>query len=441
MKEEKMRISIIGLGYVGTVCSACFAQEGHHVIGVDLDNIKIDLINNGKSPIVEKDLDTYIAKAVEEGKLEATTDLNYAIENSDITIICVGTPSKINGSLDLAYIETAAKSIGEVLKTKSDYHIVSMRSTVLPGTAKTMVIPIIEEISKKKLGKDFGYVSNPEFLRESTAIADFYDPALTIIGTQEKKSLTIFNELYSFLHAPLYDTNIEVAEMMKYAANSWHATKITFSNEIGMICKNLGIDSHKVMDIFCKDSKLNISTYYMKPGFAFGGSCLPKDVRAIVHKAKSLDVTAPLLNSLMTSNIHQIKRIVTEFVIPLKKRRVAILGLSFKANTDDLRESPILELAEMLIGKGYELSIYDQNVMKAKEDRANKVLLEGELHHINERLETDINKVAQNADILIIGNTAKEFANIEERYPDKYIIDLMRITNKESSDNYAGICW
>jgi len=436
-----MKISIIGLGYVGAVCSACFAHEGHNVIGVDLDEVKVNLINNAKSPIVEKDLDVFIAEAVAAKRLEATTDLKYAIQNSDITIICVGTPSQNNGELDLAYIEAAAASIGEVLKAKSQYHIVSMRSTVLPGTAKNSVIPVIEKISGKKLGVDFGYVSNPEFLRESTAIADFYQPALTVVGTEDEQSVAIFKELYSFLDSPLYATNIEVAEMMKYASNSWHATKITFANEIGMICKNIGIDSHTVMDIFCEDTKLNISKYYMKPGFAFGGSCLPKDVRAIVHKAKSLDVTTPLLNSLMESNEYQVKRIFSEFIKPLKTRKIAILGLSFKADTDDLRESPVLELAEMLIGKGYDLSIYDKNVMKAREDGANKVLLEGELHHINERLSDDINKITQNSDILVIGNTAQEFKNIEERYPDKYIIDLMRITDKESTDKYAGICW
>jgi GDP-mannose 6-dehydrogenase len=436
-----LRISVVGLGYVGAVCSACFAYEGHDVIGVDLDPVKIDLINKGQSPIVEKDLDKYIKKSVEEKHLQATTDLKFAIENSDITIICVGTPSEINGSLDLRYIEAAAESIGEVLKEKSEYHIVSMRSTVLPGTAKNSVIPIIEKTSGKKLGQDFGYVSNPEFLRESTAIADFYHPALTVVGTEDKQSIEIFKELYSFIDAPLHETNIEVAEMMKYASNAWHATKITFANEIGMICKNVGIDSHKVMDIFCEDTKLNISKYYMRPGFAFGGSCLPKDVRAIVHKAKSLDVTAPLLNSLMTSNHAQVRRILEEFIRPLKTRKIAILGLSFKADTDDLRESPVLELAEMLIGKGYELGIYDRNVVKAKEDGANLALLEGELHHINERLSNNLQKVTENADILVIGNTSEEFRDIEDKFPKKHIIDLMRITKRESGNNYEGICW
>jgi len=434
-------ISIIGLGYVGAVCSACFAHEGHSVIGVDLDNIKVDLINQGKSPIVEKDLDTLIAEGVAQKRLQATTDLSYAIKNSDLTIICVGTPSKLNGSLDLTYIEEAAKSLGEILKTKETYHVISMRSTVLPGTAKQSVIPIVEAISGKKLGVDFGYVSNPEFLRESTAIADFYKPALTVVGAEDKESFTLFRDLYSFLHAPMQETTIEVAEMMKYASNSWHAAKITFANEIGIICKKLSIDSHEVMNIFCQDTKLNISTYYMKPGFAFGGSCLPKDVRAITQKAKEIDVSTPLLNSLMPSNHDQIQRIFREFIAPLRTKKVAILGLSFKAGTDDLRESPILTLAEILIGKGYDLSIYDRNVTQAKLAGANITLLENELSHIDSRLSDNLQEVTQKSDILIIGNTEKEFQNIEEKFPNQTIIDLMRITGKASHNNYVGICW
>lgn len=436
-----MRLSVVGLGYVGAVCSACFAKEGNEVIGVDIDKVKVDLINSGKSPIVEKDLDEYIKNGVESKRLKATTDLKYAIKNSDITIISVGTPSQINGALDLTYIKEAAKSIGEVLKEKDDYHIISMRSTVLPGTAKNVVIPIIEKYSNKKLNQDFGYVSNPEFLRESTAIYDFYNPPLTVVGASNEKSADTFEKLYSFLKAPFFKTEIEVAETMKYASNSWHAVKVTFANEIGMICKKLGIDSHKVMDIFCEDKKLNISTYYLKPGFAFGGSCLPKDVRAITHKAKEMDVNVPLLNSLMNSNEYQIKRVFTEFIKPLKSKKVAILGLSFKANTDDLRESPVLTLAEMLIGKGYYLDIYDKNVVQARSEGANKALLEGELHHINERLNDDLEKVVKNSDILIIGNGSDEFKELEKEYPEKYIIDLVRITDKKSEGKYEGVCW
>ena len=436
-----MKISVVGLGYVGAVCSACFANEGHEVIGMDIDKVKVDLINQGKAPIVEKDLEDYISRNVKARRLRATTDLKEAIDNSDITIISVGTPSKPNGDIDLKYIKEAAKAIGEKLKEKDAFHIVSMRSTVLPGTGKNVVIPIIEEISGKKAGVDFGYVSNPEFLREGSAIWDFYNPPKTVVGATDEKSYKTFRELYSFLNAPYFEVEIEVAEMIKYADNSWHATKVTFANEIGMICKKLGIDSHKVMDVFCADTKLNISPYYLKPGFAFGGSCLPKDVRAITYKAKSLDENTPLLNSLMPSNEYQIKRVYNEFIKPLKSRKIAVLGLSFKPNTDDLRESPILELTELLIGKGYKVSIYDPNVMKAKEEGANKALLENELWHINERLSDNLDKVIEESDIILIGNGSKEFKDIPQKYTNKYIIDLMRVTNKPSNKNYIGIAW
>ena len=436
-----MKISVVGLGYVGAVCSACFANEGHEVIGMDIDAVKVDLINQGKAPIVEKDLEDYISRNVKARRLRATTDLKEAIDNSDITIISVGTPSKPNGDIDLKYIKEAAKAIGEKLKEKDTFHIVSMRSTVLPGTGRNVVIPIIEEISGKKAGVDFGYVSNPEFLREGTAIWDFYNPPKTVVGATDERSYKTFRELYSFLNAPYFEVEIEVAEMIKYADNSWHATKVTFANEIGMICKKLGIDSHKVMDVFCADTKLNISPYYLKPGFAFGGSCLPKDVRAITYKAKSLDEQTPLLNSLMPSNEYQIKRVYNEFIKPLKSRKIAVLGLSFKPNTDDLRESPVLELTELLIGKGYKVSIYDPNVMKAKEEGANKALLENELWHINERLSDNLDKIIKENDIILIGNGSKEFKDVPQKYTDKYIIDLMRVTNQPSKNNYIGIAW
>ena len=436
-----MNISVVGLGYVGAVCSACFANEGHNVIGMDIDKVKVDLINSGKAPIVEKDLEDYISRNVKEGRLKATIDLKEAIDNSDITIISVGTPSEANGNINLQYIKEAAKAIGEKLKEKDSFHIVSMRSTVLPGTGKNVVIPIIEEISGKKAGVDFGYVSNPEFLRESTAIWDFYNPPKTVVGAMDENSYKTFRELYLFLNAPYFEVEIEVAEMIKYADNSWHATKVTFANEIGMICKKLNIDSHKVMDVFCADTKLNISSYYMKPGFAFGGSCLPKDVRAITYKAKSVDATTPLLNSLMSSNEYQIKRIYNEFVKSLRSKNVAILGISFKPNTDDLRESPILELTEMLIGKGYKIKIYDPNVLKAKAEGANKALLENELWHINEKLVENVKDAIENADIVIIGNGSKEFADVIEKNEDKTIIDLMRVINQKSTKNYIGIAW
>ncbi len=437
-----MNISVVGLGYVGAVCSACFANEGHNVIGVDIEKSKVDLINKGKSPIVEKDLDKLIEKNVKEGRLRATTDLKDAIKNSEITFIAVGTPSKENGSIDLTYIKEAAKQIGEVLKEKNGFHTVVMRSTVLPGTGEEVVIPIIEKFSNKKINIDFGYASNPEFLRESTAIYDFYHPPKTVIGASNNKTADILENLYSFIdtnEAPLFKVKIKEAEMVKYADNSWHATKVTFANEIGMICSKLEIDSHKVMDIFCADRKLNISTYYLRPGFAFGGSCLPKDVKAITHKAKELDENTPLLNSLMPSNEYQIKRVYNYFIKPLKKKKIGVLGISFKAGTDDLRESPMLELTEMLIGKGYFVSIFDENVLKAKKEGAAKEFIETELHHINKRLKEDINDVISHSDVILIGNNNEKFKGLEEKYKDKIFIDVAAIGDKIKDSNYIRI--
>ncbi|WP_187647475.1 nucleotide sugar dehydrogenase [Nitrosophilus labii] len=436
-----MRISVIGLGYVGSVCSAAFAKEGHTVIGVDVDSVKVELINKGKSPIVEKGLGELIKEGVEANRLKATTDLHYAIANSDLTIIAVGTPSQKNGSLDLRYIQDTAVAIGKELQSKNSYHVVTMRSTVLPKTGKDVVISLIEKISGKKHGVDFGYASNPEFLRESSAIEDFYHPPFTVVGAEDLKVFEIFKQLYSFLDAPLFETQIEVAEMIKYASNSWHAAKITFANEIGMICKELEIDSHEVMRIFCEDRKLNISSYYLKPGFAFGGSCLPKDLRAITYKAKELDITIPMMEHIMPSNEWQIKRVYLDFIQPLPSKKVAFLGISFKADTDDLRESPQLALAEMLIGKGYELSIYDKNVLLAKKEGALKTVLESDLQHINIRLNENLEETIEKADIIILGNNSKEFRDIPNRYFHKYIVDLMRIVDKKSKENYQGICW
>ena len=436
-----MKISIVGLGYVGSVCSACLAEQGHEIVGVDLDRVKIDLINRGKSPIVEKDLDRLIKEGVEAGRLRATDNLKEAVEESEITFIAVGTPSESNGNIDLAYIREAARSIGEVLKEKEGFHIVAMRSTVLPGTAENVVIPTIEEHSGKKVGKEFGYVSNPEFLRESTAIWDFYHPPKTVIGASDERTFDTFEKLYSFLDAPFFRAEILEAEMVKYSDNSWHAVKVTFANEIGMLCKKLGIDSHRVMEIFCADTKLNISPYYLKPGFAFGGSCLPKDVRAITYEAHHLGVTTPLLDSLLTSNVKQIERIYEEFIRPLDVKTVGILGLSFKADTDDLRESPNLKLVELLIEKGYEISIYDKNVLAARDEGANVELLEKVLPHINERLKESEEEVIGTSEVVVIGNAASEFKEIEKRYPEVTFIDLVRISDERSGGNYIGIAW
>lgn len=436
-----MRISVFGMGYVGAVCSGCFAKEGHHVVGVDTQPVKVDLINAGKSPIIEEGLEDFISSGVKSGHLKATQDATTAVAETDISIICVGTPSRLNGSLNLDYIKFVCEEIGAAIKNKSGWHTIVMRSTVLPGTAKELAIPALEEFSGKKMGRDFGYVSNPEFLRESTAIFDYYHPPKTVIGEYDTKSGDIIASLYSSMEAPLIRTDIATAEMVKYADNCWHAVKVSFGNEIGNIAKNLGIDGHKVMDIFCQDKKLNLSPYYLKPGYAFGGSCLPKDVRAITYKARDLNLNTPLLASLLPSNDEQIQH-AFNLIKQTSKKNVSMLGISFKANTDDLRESPLVELVEKMIGKGYDIKIYDKSVSIAKLKGANKQYILQHIPHVSDLLDDYLPSVISHGDVIIIGNNADEFQNIGAQINNnKHIIDLVRIKDLEIKPNYHGICW
>ncbi|HET8676105.1 MAG TPA: UDP-glucose/GDP-mannose dehydrogenase family protein, partial [Blastocatellia bacterium] len=350
-----MRLSIFGLGYVGCVSAACFTRDGRDVIGVDANQVKVEIINSGRSPIVEPGIEDLIRRGVESGRLRATTNAEQAVHSSDVSLVCVGTPSHNNGSLDLSYVERVCHEIGEALHTKLDFHIVAIRSTMLPGSVESTVIPALESGSGKKAGRDFKVAINPEFLREGSSISDFANPPFTLIGADDEDTAAIMSRLYSHIDAPVITMAIKEAEMVKYACNCFHALKITFANEIGNICKAMDIDSHKVMDAFCKDTKLNLSAYYLKPGFAFGGSCLPKDLRAITYKAKQLDVEAAMLNSILVSNRQQVERAV-EMVLGTGRKRVGVLGLSFKSGTDDLRESPMVSLIETLIGKGLKLS-------------------------------------------------------------------------------------
>jgi GDP-mannose 6-dehydrogenase len=436
-----MRITIFGLGYVGAVCAGCLSARGHEVIGVDVSQTKIDLINQGKSPIVEPGLAELLAAGVESGRLRGTTDVAAAVLASDLSFIAVGTPSKRNGDLDLGYMESVCKQIGTALRDKQERHTVVVRSTVLPGTVKNVVIPLIEAASGKKAGVDFGVATNPEFLRESTAIKDYDFPAMTVIGELDEQSGDLLQELYSELDAPIIRKSIEVAEMIKYTCNVWHAAKVTFANEIGNIAKAVGVDGREVMDVVCQDNKLNLSKYYMKPGFAFGGSCLPKDVRALSYRTGSLDVEAPLISSLMRSNANQVKK-AFDIIQGYDKRRIGLLGLSFKAGTDDLRESPLVELAEMLIGKGYELRIFDSNVEYARVFGANKEYIESKIPHVSSLLCKDLDEVVAQSDVLIIGNGEKRFAEVMESVGnDKQILDLVGFMAHPTQANREGICW
>ncbi len=436
-----MKISIFGLGYVGAVSCACFAKLGHEVWGVDINPHKIDLINAGKSPIVEKDLDDYIKRGVQDGKIQALADVKHAVHASDISIVCVGTPSQLNGNIDLTYIYKVCMQIGEALKDKNGFHSILIRSTVVPGTVQECA-DIVANTSGKEHLKDFGVGSNPEFLREGTAIFDFWNPPYTIIGTQSEKTEAQVNELYKDIEAPIYTLKPEESEMIKYANNNFHAMKITFANEIGNICKELNVDGHRVMEIVAKDTKLNLSPYYLKPGFAFGGSCLPKDVRGLNYRAKLLDVKTPLLNSLLESNEYQVQRGL-QMVFETGKRKVGVLGFAFKAGTDDMRESPMITLIETLIGKGYDLSLYDSNVLLSKLMGKNKDYIIGHIPHIARLLKEKIQTVIDESEVIIIGNKAPAFKEILKTIPkEKIVIDLVRMdTNRTSSDNYQGICW
>ncbi len=437
-----MKISIFGMGYVGVVSAGCLANDGHTVIGVDTNPTKVDLINRGKTPIIEKDIGDMVAKSVEKGALRATTNAEEAVLGSEISLICVGTPSQLNGNLDLSYVRRVCEEIGTALKRKPGFHVVVARSTMLPGSMRSTIIPTLEQHSGKKAGRDFGVCNNPEFLREGTAVYDYYNPPKTVIGEIDAGAGALLVELYEKMNAPLIRTDLETAEMVKYTDNNWHAVKVAFANEIGNLCKSLGIDGHKVMEIFCKDTKLNLSPSYMKPGFAFGGSCLPKDVRALTYKARSLDLDLPLLNALMPSNERQIQRGLT-MVTTKGKRRVGILGFAFKAGTDDLRESPLVEVIEALIGKGYELKLYDRNVNLAALTGANRDYILNHIPHISNLMVERMEDVLEFADIVVIGNGAKEFQTILERIkPHQIVVDLVRIVpNKSEAGRYDGICW
>lgn len=436
-----MRISIFGLGYVGAVSAGCLASDGHDVIGVDPNQTKVDLINQGVTPIIEKDIGEMIAKTAKSRKLRATTDVHEAVMESDISLICVGTPSMLNGNLDLSYVRRVCEEIGVALKEKSGFHVVVGRSTMLPGSMHNVVIPTLEQASGKKAGVDFGVCNNPEFLREGTAVYDYYHPPKTVIGESDPRAGDMLVELYKDMDAPMIRTDVETAEMVKYTDNNWHALKVAFANEIGNICKAVGIDGHKVMEIFCQDIKLNLSPYYMKPGFAFGGSCLPKDVRALTYKGRSLDLELPVLSAIMPSNQHQIAKAI-DMIANKGKRKVGILGFAFKAGTDDLRESPIVDVIERLLGKGYELKLYDKNVNLASLTGANRDYILNHIPHISKLMVGSMQEVTDFAETIVIGNNAEEFKPVPASLkPGQTVVDLVRISKAMSSEHYDGICW
>lgn len=439
-----MKISVFGIGYVGAVTSACLAECNHSVIAVDTNQTKVKCLNEGRAPLVENGLDSLVEQMTKQGRLSATSNLEKAILETEISLICVGTPSRPDGSLDLQYVEQVCRQIGEVLKTKDEYHTVVLRSTMVPGSAMGVCLPILEQASGKIAGINFGFGNNPEFLREGSAIADYYTPPKIVVGANDEKSARAIMSLYDGIDAPRVTTAVATAEGVKYADNAWHAMKVGFANEFGNIMKKCGVDSHDVMDIFCMDTKLNISPAYLKPGFAFGGSCLPKDVRAIRAAAAAHGLQTPIFDSLLSANEAQIGRAL-DMIRNSGRRHVGMLGLSFKPGTDDLRESPLVKVADKLVSEGYTLTIYDTNVFRSSQ--ANGPChnhLQKSMPHIAAALTNDIDKIKENADIFVIGHNDPDFSTLLGTIEDKDIpiIDLVRLNAAiESRRGYEGICW
>jgi GDP-mannose 6-dehydrogenase len=441
-KELILKISIFGLGYVGTVSAGCLANHGHEVLGVDPVVTKVNLINNGQTPIIEANIAEIIASTVQAGRLRATDDAAQAIHETELSFVCVGTPSQANGKPDLGYVRRICEQIGRALKDKASRHAVVIRSTILPGTMHKVVIPILEASSGKKAGAEFGVCHNPEFLREGSAVKDFNCPPKTVIGELDRASGDMLAALCGKIEAPLIRTDLETAEMIKYVDNTWHALKIGFANEIGSLCKSFSLDAHEVMEIFCRDEKLNISPAYLQPGFAFGGSCLPKDLRALTYEAKMHDLELPIITSILPSNEMQIARGL-QLIMEKGHKRVGVLGFSFKAGTDDLRESPVIEVMERLIGKGYDLRIYDRNVNIARLVGANRDFILNHIPHISRLMVEGLDAVLDHAQTVVIGNNDPDFRIVPERLrDDQVLVDFVRISGRRSEKGkYDGICW
>jgi GDP-mannose 6-dehydrogenase len=437
-----MNISIFGLGYVGAVTAACLAREGHRIIGVDISREKVAQIAKGVSPIVEGSIGEIVAEVVAQGMLRSTVDTQTAILETETSIICVGTPSKENGDVDLTQVLAVSREIGRAIARKGKFHTLIYRSTVPPGTVEGSIVPCIENASGFLSGTVFEICFNPEFMREGSSVEDFYHPPFTLVGCSSGKTAETVQKIFSFIDAPFRTTSIRTAEMLKYVCNTWHALKVCFGNEVGTIARRLGVDGHEVMDLFMLDIKQNLSGMYLKPAFAYGGSCLPKDVRGILYQANKADFAAPLLSSIPQSNERHLREgfsLVTSF----KKKKIGILGLAFKSGTDDLRESPLVILAEMLIGKGYEVMIYDKNVNLARIVGSNKTYIETEIPHLERLLSSSVEEVARRSEVIVIGNADPEYARVLLQGGDREIIDLAHVPELKSvmSANYHGICW
>src|SRR2546422_9916296 len=425
------------MGYVGSVSAACLASMGHRVVGVDVSSAKVEMIESGRTPIIEARMPELVAEGHSACRLHATTDPNLAVRDSDISFVCVGTPSLRSGKLDLSHIEKVAGEIGSALRDKKSHHVVVLRSTVLPGTTESLVIPILERASGRRAGADFTVCYNPEFMREGSAVADFFQPPYTILGAQDPEHLAPLRELYKGLPGAVFETTITIAEMAKYVSNAFHAVKVGFANEVGTLCKHLGVDTQTVTRIFTSDNKLNISSAYLSPGFAFGGSCLPKDLRALAYKAKELDLSLPLLESILPSNAEHVERTV-EIVLRSNKKKISVLGLSFKAGTDDLRESPQVQLAKRLLGEGCQLRIWDRDVSLGRLAGSNRQFIEEVIPHIGSLLLPSLQEVVETAEVIVIGTKAFE-KNALASYlqPAQVVLDLVNLDRSQRPDSPA----
>lgn len=437
-----MRISVFGLGYVGTVSAACLAKRGHRVIGVDPSPLKVDAINAGRSPVVEPDLGAWVGAAVAERRLVATADPAPALEGSELSLVCVGTPSLGNGRTDLRFLERCCTRIGAGLAAKAGRHVVVIRSTVPPGTVRDRVVPWLEAASGKRVGREIGLCYHPEFLREGQAIRDFLDPARTVIAASDDASAERLAGLLAGLPGPVIRVDFTTAELMKYVDNAWHALKVGFANEVGSMAKALGVDGHALMAAFCLDQKLNLSAAYLRPGFPFGGSCLPKDLRALGQAGRDLDLELPILASVLDSNRRHLERIL-ERVLAAPARRIGVLGLSFKAGTDDLRESPMVELIERLVGKGHEVRVFDPLVDPEAMTGANRDYTLAHLPHIARLMVATIDDALGHAELLLIGHVdPAHLPRLAAGATHCRIIDCARVDGTLAGlPGYDGICW
>jgi len=437
-----MKISVYGIGYVGAVTAACLARDSHDVLAVDISKLKVDDLNSGQSPIVERGLPELISAGRASGRLRATLDGESAVQATDVTLVCVGTPSKPSGALDLSHALTAAREIGSAIRLKSTRHTVIYRSTMLPGSMDELIVPEIEDASDKRSGEEFGVGYYPEFLRESSALSDYDDPGAVVYGHLDQETLGVLRALQPGLKGKGHEVELRTAELIKYLNNAWHATKISFSNEVGNLCKSLGVDSHKAMEILCADNRLNISPAYMLPGFAFGGSCLPKDLRALRHRARTLELQTPFLDGVVAANEVQANKAV-ELIENSGARKVGLIGLSFKSDTDDLRESPMVKLAQTLIGRGFSLKIYDPNIRLSRLTGANLAYLTEKLPHIAGLLSEELDEVIEHADLLVFGHRERgRQAMASAKTLGIPVIDLIRIApDATTRPGYEGICW